>query len=359
MKIVQVCPRYFPYIGGVEYVVKSIAERLSKSGHEVLVFTGEPEAKRQKEEIINGVRVIRWPVWAPNDAYYVPRLKDKFEAFFFKEVGEPDVIHFHSVHAIITMYALEVLGPTGVLIVLTPYYHGTGHTFIRRGLWLWWRMLIRKLINKYVDVIHTVSKLEAELIERDFGFKAVPIENGVEEWIPNLTWNPEDYVMYSGRIEKYKNIHLLAKIVKILNSKYLLNFKLKIFGNGPYKKLNELLNNLDIEYELKPPQPFEKYVENLSKARFFGLLSEKESYPQSVNEANAIGVPTLIAMPWGKNFSDRSRTLIVNLNEDLYRVAEEVKELLAQASNVPKSDVPTWKDVVSKYISLLYRKNDE
>jgi glycosyltransferase involved in cell wall biosynthesis len=40
MRIVYVAPSYYPWIGGVEYVVKSVAERLAKMGHEVMVVAG-------------------------------------------------------------------------------------------------------------------------------------------------------------------------------------------------------------------------------------------------------------------------------------------------------------------------------
>jgi glycosyltransferase involved in cell wall biosynthesis len=37
MRIAYVAPGYSPRIGGVEYVVKSVAERLAKLGHEDIV----------------------------------------------------------------------------------------------------------------------------------------------------------------------------------------------------------------------------------------------------------------------------------------------------------------------------------
>jgi len=45
MKIVLVSPGYYPRIGGVEYVVKSIAERLARRGHSVIVVAGDPDIK--------------------------------------------------------------------------------------------------------------------------------------------------------------------------------------------------------------------------------------------------------------------------------------------------------------------------
>jgi len=62
--------------------------------------------------------------------------------------------------------------------------------------------------------------LRLGLWRRISALAATPIENGVEEWIRNLRWNPRGYVLYSGRIERYKNVDLLARIVKMLNDAY-------------------------------------------------------------------------------------------------------------------------------------------
>jgi glycosyltransferase involved in cell wall biosynthesis len=35
MRILFIAPSYYPHIGGVEYVVKSVAEKLTKAGHKV------------------------------------------------------------------------------------------------------------------------------------------------------------------------------------------------------------------------------------------------------------------------------------------------------------------------------------
>ena len=62
MKALFVAPSYHPRVGGVEYVVKSVAERLTKTGHEVTVVAGEPEVEKPREEEVKSVRVVRWPV---------------------------------------------------------------------------------------------------------------------------------------------------------------------------------------------------------------------------------------------------------------------------------------------------------
>ncbi len=354
MRILFVTSRYYPHVGGVEYVVKSVAERLVRRGYNVSVLCGESGLDTSKEEWVNGVRVVRWPVLAPGGAYHIPRMRSRLKKMLLDSAKDYDVIHFHSVHGVLAMYSLRVLRNSRVRKVLTPYYHGTGHTLLRRVLWRGWRTYIRGLL-RFADVVHTVSRLEAQLVKRDFKVDAIPIENGVDEWILNIQWSPSGYVMYSGRIEKYKNIHRLANIVKILNEDYGLDLKLRVYGSGPYiKSLSRRLEKIGIEYSVNPPQPFEKYIESLSKASLFGLLSEKESYPQSVNEANAIGVPTVVVEPWGVNFSDRSRTLITRLDESDAYLAQKIATFLDEVKNQPKSSVPSWGKIAEAYVKRLY-----
>jgi hypothetical protein len=130
---------------------------------------------------------------------------------------------------------------------------------------------------------------------------------------------------------------------------------LKIFGKGSYKEILERsLKYLGIYYEVNDFRPFEEYIKYLSHAVFFGLLSEKESYPQSVNEANAIGVPAVVVKPWGLNFGDRRRTLIINLRKDLDALADEIYTFLRKTSEEDKSLVPTWSEITQEYIKKLY-----
>jgi glycosyltransferase involved in cell wall biosynthesis len=64
MKIVHVAPFYHPVIGGVEDVVKHIAEHMASKKHEVYVVTYNRlrvggVGSLPREEVINVVRVIR------------------------------------------------------------------------------------------------------------------------------------------------------------------------------------------------------------------------------------------------------------------------------------------------------------
>jgi len=50
MRLLFVASHYYPYTGGVEYVVKSVAERLAGRGHEVAVPCSEPGMEGPRED---------------------------------------------------------------------------------------------------------------------------------------------------------------------------------------------------------------------------------------------------------------------------------------------------------------------
>jgi hypothetical protein len=71
-------------------------------------------------------------------------------------------VHVHSAHAVLTVWAAATarrIDPD-VRIVFTPHYHGTGHSAVRRLLWITWRRYVAHAIE-VANVIHAVSPREA------------------------------------------------------------------------------------------------------------------------------------------------------------------------------------------------------
>jgi len=60
MRIVHIHHHYWPVVGGIENVVKALAEGMVKLGHEVHVVASRYGAEgRPREEVVNGVHVHR------------------------------------------------------------------------------------------------------------------------------------------------------------------------------------------------------------------------------------------------------------------------------------------------------------
>ena len=56
MKIAQVCPRYYPYMGGVETHVKEVSEGLVKEGFEMEILTTDPSKRLPEDNEVISIR---------------------------------------------------------------------------------------------------------------------------------------------------------------------------------------------------------------------------------------------------------------------------------------------------------------
>jgi hypothetical protein len=62
----------------------------------------------------------------------------------------------------------------------------------------------------------------------------------------------------------------------------------------------------------------------------------------------------VVVKPWGLNFSGRSRILITQLYKSDETLAKEIVTFLDEARKQPRSEVPSWNQVVDIYIKKLY-----
>lgn len=297
MKIAQICPRYFPDIGGVETHVKEISERLVRAGHEVEVITTDTTGKLSKRETINGVKVIRFRSFAPGNAYYFSP-----QIYTYLKKHDYDVIHAHSYHAFPAFFAC--LGRHGGKFVFTPHYHRRGHTAFRNLLHKPYR-LFGKLIFSRADSVICVSEYEKKLVESDFkvAAKTVKIPNGINlKEFENLRVSgksqkskvgKEKLLLYVGRLEEYKGVQYIIQSLPELQ-----DFNLRIVGKGPYEtELRSMARSCGVEdrvewlKELSRKELLECYVD----ADIFLMLSSHEAYGITVAEALAAGTPCIVA----------------------------------------------------------------
>jgi len=335
MRILLATPSYYPNIGGVEYVVKSIAERLAALGHETTVVTGDPKADKPREEKMNGVRVIRWPTWAPSGAYHIPKERGQLRSLLQKLLSDADAVHVHSAHAVLTVWAAATarrINPD-VRIVFTPHYHGTGHSALRRLLWIPWRRYVARAVEA-VDIIHAVSPREAGLLKTHYpqaSGKIAIIPNGVEEDVFSHRWRgaDSDYMMYAGRVERYKRLEVAVDLARELG------LRLLVLGRGPHReKLRRYARHRGAAVEFLDPQPHPDYLRLLAGARYAVNPSRYEAYSIFAAEALAMAVPTITTS---------------EVAENLQAEAEPFRIGLVAIKHAP---ILPWNQIIPKYLAL-------
>jgi len=290
MRIAQVCPRYRPNIGGVETHVEEISKRLVQKGHDVTVLTTDPAGRLPKKESIDGVNIIRFPAFAPGDAYYLsPSLYS-----FIKSSGDFDIVHAHGYHAFPAYFASFTKAPK---FIFTPHYHGHGHTPLRDLLLKPYAMLGKRIFSRADNVI-CVSEFEKSLVCRDFNCdnKVVVVPNGVNKAeFKGIEPYPKGMkvILYVGRLEEYKGVQYIIRALPFLHWHRLL-----VIGKGPYKDAlikEAIIAGVKDKVGFKADQSREELLRWYATADVFVMLSRFEAYGITVAEALTAGVPCIVA----------------------------------------------------------------
>jgi len=307
MKIAQVCHRYYPNIGGVETHVREISKRLAKK-HEMEIICADlsPENRDLKE--VDGIRVRRFGSISPKDAYFFSP-----QIFSYLKRVEFAIIHAHNYHAFPALFASLVKGKSK--FVFTPHYHGTGSTVFRSILHKPYNLLASRIFER-ADKIICVSNFEKNLIKRDFPSvleeKMSVISNGIDiEKIKEA--KPFDFdgnlILYIGRLEKYKNIHLVIRAMEfLLNSHFYI-----IGGAGNYRnELENLIYRLNLGKRVK-------ILDNVSDEEKYRWLKTCSLFinPSSIE---AFGITVIEALAAGK-------TVVVNHEGGLIELADKFDDV--------------------------------
>lgn len=353
LTIAQVCPRYHPYIGGVETHVKEISERLSKRGFNVEVLTTDPKGDQVKSEEINGVTVRRFKSWAPSESYY---FSQELRDYLKRNSKKYDVIHAHSYHAFPSLYASRNAGKAR--FIFTPHYHGEGHTPLRNLLHEPYRPIGSGIFRR-ADKIVSVSEYEKQLILKDFR-----VDESIIEVIPNGI-NKEEFrglrrrqkshrtILCVTRLEEYKGVQHLIRVLPQLEE----DIKLEIVGKGSYQqKLFSIINDLGIKPRVEIVSGIDRneLLQRYVDADLFALLSRNEAYGITVAEALAAGTLCIVAKASAlTEWVDDKNCYGVNLPIQLPELKLTIEKVIG--NRVSDVNLLDW-DEVSERLIKLYRE---
>lgn len=349
MRILQVCPIYYPHIGGTEDHVKNISERLAKK-HDLTVFTTDPSGKLQKEEVINGVHIRRFKAFPPSDAYH-------FSSSMLRtlKTSEFNIVHGHDFHDLPMFFSRYAKCKQ---FVVTPHYHGVGHTPFRNFLMALYKPIGGKILED-ADRIICVSIFEKNLLQNHFNLgdeKIVVIPNGVnlEEFEKPLRRRKENRrtILCVSRVERYKGIDCIVHALSELQA----DIELEIVGKGTHKdnlmrlvsKLG-LLRRVRFYQDLSRKELLQRYV----NADVFVLLSKHEAYGITVAEALASGTPCIVARGSAlEEFVDNRNCFGIDYPIDINELVVMIEDVIGK--EVKKVDLWDWNDVVKELIKVYY-----
>lgn len=295
MHVLQVSPRYFPSIGGVETVVQKISETLVKNGFEVTVYSVDLNRLLPKQQKINQVLVKRFEAIL-SDPFFLP--EPRFIASLMHE--KADLIHVHNVHTLPPFIVAAAKGKRK--LVLQPHYHRFGQSVLRHSLFELYKYALKKTVFPKMDLAIANSSYEEKALREDFPeFRnIVLIPEGIDtSEAARLRYSPVKPVriLYVGVLKRYKNVDKIIEGFSYFLKRGNKESKLVIIGAGPeYGSLVEFSRKLGLAsfVEWKHGLSRQQLLHEYEKASVFVLLSRLESFSRVVYDALLIGVPVVV-----------------------------------------------------------------
>jgi len=313
MKIVHIAPFYHPVIGGVEEVVKKVAEYMASRGNEICVVTYNRARTGSiggfpREEIINGVHVIRLkPDFIWSHGTYSSELPEVLRKL------EPDLVHVHvwrHMHVFQVAKLKKRLNFKAILHTHAPF-----HKLNQLGIvtWLYHRaidMLLKNILKEY-DRLIALTPHEKNILVRKLDVekeKIVVIPNGIDDELVNSPYNMSgtetSTVLYLGRISRSKNVDLLAKAMTHVK-KSVPDARLVMAGpdEGLVGKLESCMQRRGVDFRyLGTVSEYEKR-RLYSKCTIFAHPALYEPFGITLLEAQAFGKPCVITGKGGQLYA--------------------------------------------------------
>lgn len=291
MRILQVNKLYYPWIGGVEKIVKVLAEGLKdRLNIDILVCKGRGLSSRERVFGINVVRASSLGLFLSMPISF------DFPVHFFMMAKRADVIHFHVPFPLAELCFL-LLGAKKKAICS---WHSE---IVRQRFFLKW---YRKLLKRFLDsvkvivvampqLIHSsdlLKNFEGKCVIIPFGIdlKSFEMNSGVKSRISEIRRKFGQRIVLSvGRMVYYKGFKYLIEAMKGVDA------NLVIIGEGPLKRsLMDYAENLGLQKRVF----FLDHVSDQDLVAFYH--SSLIFVLPSIEKTEAFGLVQLEAMACGK-----------------------------------------------------------
>lgn len=298
MNILMTSETYLPRHGGAEIHVKNLIDRLSQSGHNIVLFTNEVSNGKETNDF-----VIRLG-WSKRSLIKILKI-------LWRKSENADIIHSHYSHRLAAMSA--IIGRIRKVPVIVTL-HGMGildhpdTPFIYQIAHSTYRYLSLKLSTHVISTSEDLAKVAYKYISKR---KVSIISNGFDEKVFHkdikiseelLTKYKDNKIILTVRRLVPKNgIHYLVEAMPYIIKK-IPNVKSVMIGDGAMreyikKRINELgiKDHIDIVGEL----PNEKIPEYLKMSDVVVFPSTAESSSIACAEAMAVGCPVVASRVGG------------------------------------------------------------
>ena len=245
MRIVHLYKDYYPPVfGGIEQTVSRLALGAARAGHEVTVLCSAHGARRDRDEILDGVRVIRCAEWAraastpicPGMPGRLARLEaDVLHLQFPSPPGEVSCLLAHRRTPMVVSYQADITRQAAVL----PFYRPVIHAVLQRA------RVIMAASPQYIEHSAFLRRYRSKCRVVPLGIELEPYADlaryNTEAAVLRARYGSGPLVIFAGRFRYYKGLRVLLNAMTHVRGTLVL-----VGGGGEESELRRLHTELGL-----------------------------------------------------------------------------------------------------------------
>ena len=344
MKVLLITPSYFPIVGGSETLTQNLAIKLNENGVRTDILTLNMDEKwkprwTEKIEESRSFQIFKEPALnllpnLPNPFYSLLRMNVFPFPSFFDRAKNYDIFHF--------VGEADLSIPFASYFMLKPKIMHCVGIFRKGGLYYYYtvkRSSLKRVFKKYFPNLanfYLVSSFEEQDILAELGVpknKVMTLPDGVDVHIfkPDAARKVDNMILFVGRIDRIKGLHLLIKALSyvkipvklvIIGPKWDLDYFAEIeqmcqMTNGKGFHEIEIINGMD-QNDLVPWY---------QQASLLVCPYLYETHSNVVREALACGTPVVST---GTHFVKNGSDGVSIVPKNPIKIAEAIQKLLKE-----------------------------
>ncbi len=367
MRVLLVSPGYPPATGGVERHVEAMAAELVRREHQVTVLALTPSGDRPSHpepSRPDGVRVVRLATRSLGPF----QLPVGLPARLAQLAAEHDVVHVHNYHSPLPLQVLAAVRDRPVL--LTPHFHGGGHSPAATLAHLFYRRAFRYLLPRVAGLVFVSAAERARFLVAHpaAGIPNVVIHNGIRESPrPAGPLRRRRLVLAIARLQPYKRVDVLIEAFARLAVTDP-DSCCVVVGEGPERpRLERMVREAGLAGGQRVRLPGrvddDELSELLATARVAVATSAHEAYGMAVMDALAAGVRVVASdIPAHRELAGLTEVTRRRITLwDARSGPAGLKRLIEEALSQPEADpavpvlLPTWSQAAAALESFYAR----
>jgi glycosyltransferase involved in cell wall biosynthesis len=284
MRIVDVNPFFYPFMGGIERRMHDTSRLLAERGHDVTVLTGRLPNTEETEER-DGYRIIRLRSRLI-DIYNPPFISSKDVLKTLNEL-DADIVNYNYRWA--PSYNKDLMRYSGKKVF-------TYHNMWGEGMGITGKLSefqdnrFRKCLNTFDHIICVSDSVQEDLIRRGVPEERTSSIPNCLSSFPDVGDGEGGFILSLGRLVRTKGLDYLIDAMRSVDA------KLIICGKGPEKKrVERLIKKYDLEnkIETKGYVTEEEKANLMGSCSFFVMPSLFESFGIAAVELMSYGRPII------------------------------------------------------------------